>query len=78
MKKVGILLKSKNYLLPYVSRLLEKQISLGYKVTGIHVDDETWAKDNLGCQRFVDFNTIIEECDLVFSLSYWKKYPRKT
>jgi len=80
MKRCGILLKNKEYLLPYVSWLLENQDKLNYEITGIHTNDESWAEENIGHDWIprMDFNSIIDSSDLVVSLSYWKKINEQT
>jgi len=78
VKKVGILLKRKDYLLPYVSWLLENQKEINYKIIAIHTDDVEWAKQNIDFSQFVDFQSLIDGSDLVVSLSYWKKINEET
>jgi len=78
MKRCGILLKRKDYLLPYVSWLLENQEDLDYKITAIHTDDVTWARQNIDFDVFEDFQSVIDFSDLVVSLSYWRKIDEET
>ena len=66
-------MKCKDYLIPYVSWLLENQKDLNYTIVAIHTDDVHWAKQNINYSQFVNFQSVIDSSDLVISLSYWKK-----
>lgn len=83
MKTCGILLNERDYLIPYVSWLLENQELIGYTISGIHTNNEKWfnemASQSLeNSYKLSSFEDIVDSSDVVVSLSYWNKIDKET
>ena len=79
MKKVGILLNERDYFLPYISWLFNNQEDVGYTIVAVHTNNPRWAKENNIPKKLIQtFDNVIENSDLVISLSYWNIIKKET
>lgn len=76
MIRVGFLISSRDYFVPYINWALDKERSKCYNISGFLVDDHSlFDKTCLDYEAHVKFSSLeetIEASDLIVSLGYWK------
>jgi methionyl-tRNA formyltransferase len=81
MKKCGLLVNKQSYYNPYIDWFFEQDYNKSIDLTRIFTNDPSYIFSNYKSRwnqlKAIDYKDVLVNCDVVFSLGFWEKIPKK-